>query len=468
MNDDGTLDDRSATADCHPAVMGLLFADLFGTDEMRAVFSDQAMVRAWLRVEAALAEAEAELGVIPTDAAAEIAHRSRTEVFDMGELRREIARRDHPLVPFVWAFAERCEDGAGDYVHWGATTQDIMDTGAVLQLRDALAIIDRRLAVLCQELAVLASAERDTVVAARTHGQQALPTTFGLKAASWLSELLRHQERGEQLRPRLLVGQLGGASGTLASLGDKGTQVRDAMCRALDLGVPTISWHVARDAFAELSALLGMTSASCARIALEVIQLQKTEVGEVEEGQEDGNVGSSAMPQKRNPMTAESVVAVSRLVRRTVPTSLEAMIGEHERDMGAWQTEWLYLPEICILADAALNQTIAVVSSLSLKRDRMRENLERYGGLIMSEAVMLELARSVGRQRAHDLVHAAAMRAVENGTPFVDELLAEPEIAARLSRREIEEVLDPSSYLGSARTMIDAVLAQHSKRTEDR
>jgi 3-carboxy-cis,cis-muconate cycloisomerase len=432
---------------------------------MRAVFADESLIRTWLAVEAALAEAEARLGLIPADAAHEIARRARSERFDVGELRRAIERADHPLVPLIWAFAERCADGAGAYVHWGATTQDVMDTATVLQLRAALAIVERRCGELAELLARLARAERGTVLAGRTHGQQALPITFGLKAASWLAELLRHEQRLAELRPRLLVGQLAGAAGTLASLGEAGPAVRAELCRILELGEPLAPWHVARDALAELACVLAMLAASCARIAGEVVQLQKTEIGELEEGQAEGNVGSSTMPQKRNPMTAESVVAASSLARASVAAALEAMLGEHERDMGRWQAEWHLLPEACLLADAALVQILDVMSSLRVDRGRMARNLELTQGLIMAEAVMMALAPSLGRQRAHDLVHAAAARSQLGGLRFLDELCAEPLVAAQLSRAELERLLEPASYLGSAGRVVDDVLAEHERRS---
>ena len=290
---------------------GAVFQDLFGTEEMLQVFDDRALLQSWLDAEAALARAEAKCGVIPTEAATEIGRQARADLFDPDEIRRAIQTANHPLVPLVRALSALCEEGAGEYVHWGATTQDIMDTGAVLQLRDAHSILLGRLDELSIMLAHRVRDERDTVMVGRTHGQHAVPITLGLKLAVFLDELLRHRERLLQLAPRLLVVELAGAGGTLASLGGAAEGVQEEFARALGLGVPSVAWHTARDCFAELAAVLSMVAATCERFANEVILLQKTEVAEVFEAHEHGNIGSSTMPQKRNPMTAESVVAAN-------------------------------------------------------------------------------------------------------------------------------------------------------------
>ena len=439
-----------------------IFRDLFGTDEMRRIFDDRALVQSWLDAESALARAEARLGLIPEEAAVEIARKAHAELLDPDMLRQGVAAANHPLVPFIRAFAAVCEGEAGEYVHWGATTQDIMDTGMVLQLREARSVLMRRIDRLVALLAKLVDAERHTVMAGRTHGQHALPITLGLKLAVFLDELLRHRERMTELEPRLLIGQLGGAAGTLASLGDAGRRVQHEFCALLDLATPSIAWHTARDGLAEFASTTAMAAATCERFAAEVILLQKTEVAELAEAHEEANVGSSTMPQKRNPMKAESIVAASRLVRRNVLIALEGMTGQHERDMGPWQAEWQWVPDLCINADAVLVQTIHLLGGLTIDRERMRANLSTSGGLIMAEAVMMHVAERLGRQRAHDLVHEMSMRAVEEGRPLAELLSADRRLSAIFEASALEPLFDPAGYLGLAEASLDAVLAKAS------
>lgn len=442
-----------------------VFRDLFGTDEMRALFDDVALIQGWLDAESALARAEAVVGLVPTEAAAEITDKARAELLDAEQLRRGVAEANHPLVPVIRAFAAVCENGAGEYVHWGATTQDIMDTGMALQLRGAHALLLRRIDRLVTPLAHLAEQERHTVMAGRTHGQHALPITLGLKLAVFVDELLRHRERFLQLAPRLLVAQLAGAAGTLASLGEDAEGVQAEFCAQLGLGRSAVAWHTARDALAELAGVVSMTSATCERLAGEVILLQKTEVAELAEAHTSENVGSSTMPQKRNPMTSESVVAAARLARRSAALALEGMIGQHERDMGPWQAEWAWVPELCVNADAALVQAIAVVEGLRIDRERMRVNLRLTGGLVMAEAVMMRLAQTVGRQTAHDVVHELAMRSFEERREFAELLASDARVSRVIDPAELETLLDPGSYLGLADSAIDAVLVKVERTT---
>jgi 3-carboxy-cis,cis-muconate cycloisomerase len=442
-----------------------VFRDLFGTDAMRALFDDGALVQGWLDAEAALARAQAAVGLVPPEAAAEITSKARAELLDADALRRGVATANHPLVPVIRAFAAVCEDGAGEYVHWGATTQDIMDTGMILQLRGAHALLLGRIDTLATLLARLADRERHTVMAGRTHGQHALPITLGLKLAVFVDELLRHHERFVQLAPRLLVAQLAGAAGTLASLGEDAERVQAAFCAELGLGRAAVAWHTSRDGLAELAAVLSMATATCERLAGEVILLQKTEVAELAEAHASGNVGSSTMPQKRNPMTSESVVAAARLARRNAVVALEGMTGQHERDMGPWQAEWAWVPELCVNADAALAQAIAVAEGLTIDRERMRANLGMTAGLVMSEAVMMRLAQTAGRQTAHDVVHELAMRSFEEGRDFADLLANDVRVTGAVDPAELAALLEPQSYLGIADSAVDAVLAKLERIT---
>lgn len=448
------MSDRSHVID------SALFRDQFGTPEMRAVFSDVATIQRWLDVEAALARVEARLGVIPEAAARAITEAARVERMDVGELKRGVDQTSHPLVPLITQLARACPDGLGEYVHWGATTQDIMDTAVVLQLRDALDILERQVDDLVAVLVDLADRHRSTPMAGRTHGQHALPITFGFKLAVFIAELRRHRDRLRELRPRLLVVQLSGAVGTLAALGDRGREVQEALAAELGLGIPPITWHPARDAFAEFTCLAAMIGQTCARAANEVILLQKTEIGELEEPTTEHSVGSSTMPQKRNPMLCEAIVAVGRILSAQPAIAIGSLVHQHERDMSAWQAEWAFIPETAVLASGALHNTRHVFADLTVRPERMRTNLGLTNGLINAEAVMIRLAERVGRQRAHSLVRRAARTSFESGRPFAECLREIPEVLDHLDQEQIEALLRPEAYLGEALAAVDRVLDQ--------
>lgn len=440
--------------------------DLFATDELRAVFSDTAQLQRWLDFEAALARAEAAEGLVPPEAAAEITRKARGELIDLDALREGVNFTGHPLISLVRQLAALCEGEAGRYVHWGATTQDVTDTGLMLQARAGHEIILRDLADLARVLAEVARRERDTLQAGRTHGQHATPITFGFKVAVWLDEVLRHIERLEQAGPRCLVGEFAGASTTLASIGDdpgRALAVQRRLMAGLGLGVPTIGWHAARDRFAELGTLWAMVAGTMGKMAHEVILLQKSEVMELEEPHHHGKVGSSTMPHKRNPMGCEGIMALSRLARSLAPALLESdAAAEHERDWAAVHTEWSALPEIAIATGAAVAQTREVMRNLIVYRDRMAENVDALHGLILSEAVMLALGEHVGRQEAHDIVYEAAMSAFEARRPLKELLLADARVTAHLSAAQIDALLRPEKYTGLAGVFVDRVVAQVS------
>lgn len=442
-----------------------LFGDQFSTPELRAVFDERAMLQRWLDVEAALATAQAELGLIPAEAAVAIAAAARVETLDLEAVRRDLAVTAHPLVPLVRELG-RAAGEAGRWVHWGATTQDIVDTGMVLQLRAAHEILRRDLVALVLALGDLAEAHRDTVMAGRTHAQQALPITFGFKAASWVAEGMRQVERFDEIAPRLFVGQLGGAVGTLAGFGPRAEAVQRGALARLGLGVPAVAWHAARDVITEFVTLLALLGASLARIANEVIQLQRTEVMELEEPFAPGKVGSSTMPHKRNPVHAERIVAIGRLLRGLAATALETAVAAHERDMSVGRAEWVLVPEATCLAGAALAWTLTVVRGLRVDAERMRANLEATGGLVLSEAVMLRLAEILGRHTAHDVVYEAAMAAFEGRGRFRDLLLADPRVAQALAPVELDRLLAPEAYLGLAGIVVDRVVRE-ARRLKD-
>jgi 3-carboxy-cis,cis-muconate cycloisomerase len=441
------------TLDC--AVLG----DLFGSGEVRRAFDSSALVQAWLDVERALARAEAEVGVVPAAAADRIEGEAVADLYDLDALRAGIAASQHPLVPLVRALAERCGE-AGGFVHWGATTQDVMDTGLVLQVRAALESIRRDLRRSTTAAAALALEHRSLPMAGRTHGQHAVPITFGLKAASWTDELLRCEERLDAAATAVAIGQLAGAAGTLASLGDDAAAVRAAFCRLLGLAEADVPWHAARDHLRDLGHALAELGAAGERIAAEVIRLQATETAELAEPRGAAGVGSSTMPQKRNPMTSEYLVASARLLRGAVSVLLQAPAHAGERDMGAWAAEWIAVPQALILAGGVVEKLAGILEGLVVDGARMRSNLGLTRGAIVSEAAMMELARSVGHERAHELVTAVSTRAGAEGLTLAAALSEDEEISAHLSQEDIERLTEPSDYLGLAAVAAAAVASR--------
>lgn len=441
----------------------VLFADLFGSRAMRAVFEERALLQKWLDVEAALARAEAVVGLVPRAAADEITRVARAELFDLNAIKRGIDTSMHPLVPVIRQLADRCDGDAGRYVHWGATTQDVMDTALVLQIREALGISETTLQELHELFVELAKAHRNTPMAGRTHGQQALPTTFGFKVAVWLSELHRHRSRLAQAQERVLVGQFGGAVGTMAGLNESGVdplQVQSLLMEELGLGVAPIAWHTSRDGIAEMIHIMCMIAALMGRIAREVIELQKQEIAELEEPFQAGKVGSSTMPQKRNPMLCESILALARLCREKTATAVDTLImNDHERDWSSYQMEWALVPEVFIMTQGALELLCRVLRGLRVNTERMLQNMQLTGGLLLSERVMFALSDRYGRQVAHDLVYSCAMSAFDKNTPFIDILLENQQVAAELNRAQLVDLLDPRQYTGLADRFVDRVLA---------
>src|ERR1700754_3336152 len=411
----------------------ILFRDAFGTPAMREVFSDFSLISRYAEVEIALAKAEARCGVIPNEAADEIAKCTDVSALDFDLLRQETDIVGYPILPLVHQMVKQCGD-AGRYVHWGATTQDIMDTAVILQVRAGLAIIEADIDALRGILADLSRRHRDTPMAGRTHLQQALPVTFGYKTAIWLAMFDRHAERLAQLKPRVLVGQFAGAAGTLASLGDKGFEVQEALCAELKLGVPASTWHVARDGFAEAVNFLALVSGSLGKIALDIMIMASTEFAEVYEPFVKGRGASSTMPQKRNPISSELMLAAAKAVRQHVALMLDGMVQDLERATGPWHAEWIAIPESFILTGGALAQAKFMLGGLIVDEKQMVKNLDISRGLIVAEAVMMGLAPQLGRQEAHDVVYDACRRANEQHITLAQALLADREVTSRIDR----------------------------------
>jgi 3-carboxy-cis,cis-muconate cycloisomerase len=439
-----------------------IFADIFGTPEMRAIFSDDNLVACYIRAEVALALAQGRLGVIPPEHAVTIAAQAPTVAIDRAALKRDAENVGYPILGLVRQLSAALGE-AGGYVHWGATTQDIMDTAVVLQIRDGVAIIERDLAAVASTLAGLSTKHRDTVMAGRTHLQHALPVTFGYKAAVWLSMIERHRQRLQQLRARVLVAQLGGAAGTLASLGDSGLAVRREFARLLDLAEPDITWHVARDGLVETLQFLGLVTGSLGKIGLDVMLMMATELGEAFEPFEEHRGASSTMPQKRNPISSEVLVANAKAVRQNAGLMLDAMIQDFERATGPWHVEWIAIPESFILAAGALRHALFMLEGLVVDEGRMRANLELTKGLIVAEAVMMGLAPHVGRQEAHDRVYAACRTALAQNRSLYDVLSADAGVAIVLGDERLRALCEPANYVGSAPAMADAVVTRHRK-----
>lgn len=446
-------------------VMGsTIFGNAFGSDEMRRIFSDRATVRYYLEVEAALARAQAALGMIPEEAAQAIAAACDVDLIDMDRLREKTDVVGYPIFGLVQQIVERCADGHGQYCHWGATTQDIMDTADVLQIRDALGPIERDLRKLGDALHRLAAEHRDTVMAGRTHLQHAAPITFGYKCATWLSAVDRNLERLAELKPRVLVGELSGAAGTLASMGPDGLAAQDRLMDELGLGRPDITWHSIRDNLVEVSGFLAQVAGMLGKIALDVMLLMQTELGEVYEPFVKNRGASSTMPQKRNPISSELMLAAAKIVRQHHGTMLEALIHDQERATGPWHLEWHALPEMFVATAGALGQAVFALSDLEVNAANMRRNLDATGGLIVAEAVMMGLAPLLGRQNAHDAVYACCRESLETGRPFLDVLAAHAEIRGRVPMARLQELVDPANYVGSAPAMVDRLLAKRKAR----
>ena len=437
-----------------------LFRDMFGTSAMREVFSDSGYLGRIVRYEVALAAAEAQVGVIPLASAQAIAERCDPGGLDLQRLRIDTENVGYPVLPVVRQLAEQCGDDGG-YLHWGATTQDVMDTATVLQCADGLALITDGLDQLRAGLRRLAEAHLDTLAAGRTHLQHAVPITFGYRVAVWVSALDRHADRLAEARRRALMVQLGGAAGTLAALGSgpEGPAVRAALAAELGLRDPEITWHVARDGLVEIVTVLAAIGGSVAKIGTDVAMMCSTEFGEVAEPFVEGRGASSTMPQKRNPISCELMIAAAGLLRERASSMLDAMVHDFERATGPWHVEWSALPDAFLLLSSSLHQADFVIAGLRVDTKRMRENLDLSRGLVVAEAVMMALAPVLGRHVAHESVYGACRRALENGTDLASELRRDDDIARVLAPEAIDRVCEPTGYLGSAQAFTRAVLA---------
>jgi 3-carboxy-cis,cis-muconate cycloisomerase len=439
---------------------------LFTTAAMATVFAPEAHIRAILQFEAALARAEAAVGIIPRNAADAIASTCRDATLDVATLYREAASAGTVAIPLVRMLTELVGEEAGRFVHWGATSQDAIDTALVLQMREGLDLLMTELLGICTACAKLAEQHRHTLMAGRTLLQQALPISFGLKAARWLG-LATRQVRGlRELRHQALVLQFGGAAGTLAALGDAGLHVAERLAEDLDLPLPELPWHAERDRVAQVAAALGVTAGSMAKIATDLVLLAQTEVGEVAEGAAPRKGGSSAMPQKRNPVDATIALAAARLAIGGVGVVLAALAQEHERGVGGWQAEWQAMPDLFRHTTGAVARVRSALYGLEIDAEQMRANLDRSGGLLMAEALTMALAPQLGRPEAQRLVKEIIGRVQAGSITFRQAAHDDPHIRAVLSPEALDRALDPTSYLGSTDALIDRALGAYRTQEE--
>jgi 3-carboxy-cis,cis-muconate cycloisomerase len=437
-----------------------IFGDIFSTPAMRRVWSDENRTAKYLQIESALAKVQGELGLIPAEAAAEIIRVCSIENIDMVKLKAQTERIGYPVLGVVSQINALCRDKLGEFCHWGATTQDITDTATVLQVREALDIVEADLIALGQGLAKLAREHRDTPMIGRSNLQQAVPVTFGYKMAGLLAAVQRHLERLAQLRPRALTGEFAGAAGTLASLERGAMQTQEGLMRELGLAQPVIAWHTVRDSIAEVGTFLGLVGGTLGKLSMDVKLMMQTEVGEVYEPFAHGRGSSSTMPQKRNPISSCYIHAAISVVRQHAAAMLDAMVADHERSTGPWEIEWIVLPESFCLMAGALAQARAVVDGLEVDTRRMRANLDMTNGLVVSEAVMMGLAPYIGREYAHDLVYDICREALRANRPLLDLLAEHPQINPHVTREALARMCDPANYLGQSGLMVDRVLSR--------
>ncbi len=436
-----------------------LLQNVWSTKEMREVFSETNRMQKWLDYEAALAIEQGEMGIIPQDAAREIADRAKVEYLDMAKILEETARTKHSLVPTVRGLEHACRNGAGEYVHFGPTTQDVIDTGLMLQLKEAYAIVQRDLKKIGKHLYKVSKEHRGTPMTGRTLALQALPITFGHKAAIWLTELCRHHARLNDLEKRTFVGSVVGAVGTKASFGPKANELERRVLKRLGLQVPEISWQPSRDRFVEFGNVLGMIAGTLGKIGNEILLLAHNEIDELHEPFGEGQVGSSTMPHKRNPAVSENAVTVSTAIKGNVALLQDMMRQEHERDGAYWKMEWKILPEICLMTSIILENMEFALGGLLVNKAKMRSNLDLLGGFMLSERVMFVLSDKLGKQTAHELVYEASRKGMEGGMSFKDALFADERIRKVLTAEELTDVLDPTTYVGLSPELVDHALA---------
>ncbi len=435
----------------------LILGNNFSTSEMRAIWSEQNRLEKQVDVEVALAKAEGELGVIPTDVADEIVKKADASKLSLQQIADEAAKAKHSLMSTINALQKQVGE-AGQFIHYGATTQDIVDTATVLQLKQSFAIVERDTKLIAIELKRLAKQYQYLPMVGRTHGMQALPTTFGFKLAVWLDEFVRHLQRLTEIKQRVLVGNISGAVCTYASMGNFGPMIEARALSSLGLNTPNIGWQSARDRFSEYGSVIALISGTLGKIGNEFYNLMRTEINEVEEPFSEGKIGSTTMPHKRNPAALEGLASLTAPLLKSVALIHESMKVEHERDAMSWRAEWIALPEINLYISAQLQTALTILKGLKVNSDRMLANLLMQNGLLLSEKVMFEIGKRLGKQTAHHLVYNCAMQAFEQKRDFKDVLLDDPLLNKEFSVAELDSWLEPINYLGSAPEKVQQVI----------
>ena len=436
-----------------------IWGEMFGTKEMHQVFSDERTIQLYLDVEAALARSQSKLGIIPEEAGKKITQASKLELIDWKKLEKRTTIVGYPILPLVEQLSSAVKDGYGQYCHWGATTQDIMDTADVLQIREGLELLTSDLNGIADALVKIIKEHIETPMAGRTHLQHALPVSFGYKAATWLSGIDRHIKRLEEIKSRIFNLSFFGAAGTLASLGEEnGLNTQIALANELGLNVPDVSWHSIRDNFCEVTGWLAIVGASLGKIAYDVMLMMQTEIQEVAEPFLHGRGSSSTMPQKRNPISSEIMLACSKLLREHHSSMLDAMVLDHERATGQWHIEWNAIPNSFIIASSSFKSARFLLEGLEVSPENMKKNIDKTNGLIVAEAVMMALAPHIGRQVAHDIVYDCCRQTIKNNISFVDSLLADKNISKIFNENDLLEIVNPSNYLGAAPAMANKLL----------
>ena len=435
-----------------------IYAPLFSDPAIATIFSDEQFVQLLVEVETTLAEVQGRLGLIPASAARQIVAQAATFQPDWDGLRMGTEQAGLPIIEFVRQLRAHVGGEPASYVHWGATTQDIMDTALVLQIRRALVVIEPVWQTLVENLSNLAQKHRNTLMAGRTHSQQALPLPFGLKVAGWLAPLLRHRQRLDEITPRLLVVQFGGAAGTLASLDQAGIEIQEGLASALKLGVSLMPWHTQRDNLAELAGWLSLVSGSLAKMAQDIILMAQTEVGEVRESADRSRGGSSTMPQKSNPIISEIIIAAARTNASLLAAMHQSLIHEHERATHGWQVEWLTLPQMFALTATALSKALSLSQNLVVNKTKMHQNVQASKGLMLAEAVSFALTDYMSRVEAKKLIAEACQLALEQDRHLIDVVREKTE--ASLDWLALK---DETAYFGSSQAFIDRILLEAKK-----
>ncbi|MEN8135594.1 MAG: adenylosuccinate lyase [Thermodesulfobacteriota bacterium] len=430
----------------------------YTTPEARAVFCDQRRLQRWLDVEVALALSQAVVGMVPTEVANRLQETARLDLLDCETIKNDITKTGHSLIPLLDQWQQAAGPEAAHFIHYGATTQDIQDTAQSLEISDIITIVERDLTLIITELAKLTSKHHQQIIIGRTHGQHALPTTLGLKMAIWLDEMLRHGQRLQECRQRVLVSQLFGGVGTMAALGDRPQDLLEEFSKRLGLSAPNTAWHTSRDRIAEFISCLALITGTMAKIANEISQLAKNETGELEEPFHMGKIGSSTMPHKRNPELCEQVVVLSRLVKSAAGLGLDGLINEHERDYRATRLEWAGLVDASLYSCGALDLMKKIMAGLIVHPDRISHNLETSACLISTEALMFLIGNKIGKQAAHQLLYEISMEAHNSGDLLGKLLSRHPLIKNSFTEKEIKEAINPATHIGSAVEQADRVV----------